>query len=113
MISVQVGEKLELRCEATGNPLPTVYLLKDISDVIWHNQDFHNGTTARNVRTFKSVKLSDAGVYVCLASHYLVGPPGGKRKITDWKRIIVEVTGMCILMFDPEWVAMHYNYVRW
>ena len=95
-ISVQAGQRLQLRCEAIGTPAPTVYLLKDVYDATWRSQDFGNGTAKLRVRTFESVKMEDAGLYMCLASNTLVGPPGGKRKVTDWKTIRVEVTGMWI-----------------
>ena len=93
MISVAVGSDLELRCEATGNPTPTIFLLKDVFDTSFYSQDYGNGTTDRRVKTISPVTANDAGVYVCLAYNTMVGPPEGKRRITDWKRIIVEVTG--------------------
>ena len=92
-ISVPVGGRVELRCEATGLPQPSVYILKDIYDSTWHNLDFANGTFDRKIKRISSAKLSDAGRYVCLASNVLVGPPQGKRTITDWKTIILEVNG--------------------
>ena len=93
VISVPVGEKVELRCEARGSPLPTIYILKDIYDTTWHNQDFTNGTIERKIKRIESAQLSDAGTYVCLASNVLVGPPQRKRTITDWKTIVLDVNG--------------------
>lgn len=109
---VAVGERLEIRCEASGTPTPTVYILKDIYDTTWHNQDFGEGTIERRVKMIESAKLTDTGTYVCLASNFLVGEPGGKRKITDWKTIRIEVDGKstvivvkeqaCPLLFFPK-----------
>ena len=96
LISVKVGERLTLHCEATGSPTPTVLLLKGIFDSTWHSQDHGEATAVRRERTFDPVQKEDAGLYVCLASNILVGPPGGKRTVTDWKTIRVEVTGMYI-----------------
>ena len=89
-----VGGQLELRCEATGNPKPIIYLLKDVNYV--PELDHGNGTTERRVKTITSAKKSDAGVYVCMAFNTLVGPPEGMREITDWKRIIVKVNGKTV-----------------
>lgn len=97
-IHVQVGERLQLRCEAIGSPTPAVYLLKNVYDASYYNQDSGNGTAKITVRTFDPVELKDAGTYVCLASNYLVGPPGGKRKVTDWKTTRVKVTGMSMFI---------------
>ena len=94
VVRVRVGERLTLRCEATGSPTPTVLLLKDIIDFTRSSQDYGEGTALRRERTFDPVQKEDEGLYVCLASNTLVGPPGGKRKVTDWKTIQVEVTGM-------------------
>ena len=94
VVRVRVGERLTLRCEATGSPTPTVLLLKDIIDFTRPSQDYGEGTALRRERTFDPVQKEDEGLYVCLASNTLVGPPGGKRKVTDWKTIQVEVTGM-------------------
>ena len=96
LISVKVGERLTLHCEATGTPTPTVLLLKGIFESTWRSQDYGEGQAVRRVRTFDPVRKEDAGLYVCLASNILVGPPGGKRTVTDWKTIRVEVTGMYI-----------------
>jgi hypothetical protein len=91
---VSVGERLTLRCEATGTPTPTVLLLKGIIDFSLPSQDYGERTAKRRERTFDPVQKEDEGLYVCLASNTLVGPPGGKRKVTDWKTINVKVTGM-------------------
>ena len=88
-----VGGSVELRCEATGSPAPTVLLLKNIFDSSRHNLDAGNGTIERKVKRIDSASPSDAGVYVCLASNVLVGLPEGKRKITDWKSFTLEVNG--------------------
>ena len=94
VVHVRVGDRLTLQCEATGTPTPTVLLLKDIIDFTRRSQDYGEGTALRRERTFEPVQKEDEGLYVCLASNILVGPPGGKRKVTDWKTIQVQVTGM-------------------
>ena len=96
VIKVEVGGQLTLHCEATGTPEPTVILLKGVYDSTWYSQDFGQGTAVRSQRTFDPVQRENAGLYVCLAYNFLVGPPGGKRKVTDWKRIRLEVTGKCV-----------------
>ena len=96
VVSVPVGGSVELRCEANGIPTPTVSLLKDVYDISWHNLDSYNGTAVRKIKRIDEVTPSHAGTYVCLAYNVLVGPPEGKRRITDWKTIILEVNGMKI-----------------
>lgn len=93
LFTVEVGGRLTLQCEATGTPTPTVLLLKGIFDSTWHSQDYGETAAIKRERTFDPVQKEDAGLYVCLASNILVGPPGGKRRITDWRTIRVEVTG--------------------
>lgn len=94
VVRVRVGERLTLRCEATGSPTPTVLLLKGIIDFTRPSKDYGEGTVPPSEVTFDPVRKEDEGLYMCLASNTLVGPPGGKRRVTDWKTIQVEVTGM-------------------
>ena len=93
VISVEVGEQLTLHCEATGTPKPTVILLKGVFDSTRYNRDVGQRTAVSSKRIYDSVQKEDAGLYVCYAYNFLVGPPGGKRKVTDRKRITVEVIG--------------------
>ena len=98
---MEVGGRLTLRCEATGSPTPIVLLLKGVFESTWetHTQDYGDQSAPRQERVFDPVTKEDAGLYVCLASNILVGPPGGKRTVTDWKTMRVEVTSMFINNF--------------
>ena len=99
MYTVEVGGRLTLRCEASGSPTPIVLLLKGVFESTWktRTQDHGEERAPRQERVFDPVTKEDAGLYVCLASNILVGPPGGKRTVTDWKTMRVEVTGMFII----------------
>lgn len=89
------GDDLVITCQATGMPTPDVRLLQVVPPSYIrdtkHVQVSESTFVVTKRKVIKSAKLSDAGLYLCIASNTLVNPPQGIRNSTAIARITVSV----------------------
>jgi len=69
------GQAVELRCYASGFPLPDIYWRRQNNDILPTNSSVYKG----NVLRFESIKKEDRGTYYCVATN-VVGT-GARRNI--------------------------------
>ena len=69
------GQKVELRCYASGFPTPEVYWRRQDNAAMPNNKSVFKG----NVLTLQSVKKEDRGTYFCVATN-VVGV-GARRNV--------------------------------
>ncbi|XP_023347933.1 lachesin, partial [Eurytemora carolleeae] len=69
------GQRVELRCYASGYPLPDIYWRRQNNDILPSNSSVFKG----NILTFDSIKKEHRGTYYCVATN-VVGT-GARRNI--------------------------------
>ncbi|XP_072347672.1 leucine-rich repeat, immunoglobulin-like domain and transmembrane domain-containing protein 2 [Scyliorhinus torazame] len=72
-VSVPFGQKVQLTCEATGNPTPRVWWTIGGKVIRKFNASFTNidEETVRSELVIPSVHSTDGGSYVCITANYL------------------------------------------
>ncbi|XP_067828457.1 leucine-rich repeat, immunoglobulin-like domain and transmembrane domain-containing protein 2 [Heptranchias perlo] len=72
-ISVSIGEKVNLSCEAKGNPTPTVWWTNGVKIIRKFNVTFTNidEETVKSELVIPSARGTDGGNYICTTTNYL------------------------------------------